>query len=146
MAAYAYTAAYVSKNVITTDGNSPDENREGIPDIIGLPKEGVAKHDVRLWVSYAFAKNTPRQGLSFGGGYTWRKGPIQQFPTYIQRFIREESNPVRIDLFASYRTKLLGRETGFRVNWHNVTNADYRDRRGYFVVPSTLQMSAETRF
>ncbi len=146
MAAYAYTDAYVSKNVITTDGNSPDENRDGIPDIIGLPKEGVAKHDVRLWVSYAFEKNTSLQGLSFGGGYTWRKGPIQQFPTYIQRFIRQESDPVRVDLFASYRTKWFGRETGLRVNWHNITNADYRDRRGYFVQPSTLQLSAETRF
>lgn len=146
MAAYAYTDAYVSKNVITTDGNSPDENRDGIADIIGLPKEGVAKHDVRLWVNYAFAKNTPLQGLSVGGGYTWRKGPIQQFPTYIHRFIRQESAPVRIDLFASYRAKWLGRETGLRLNWQNITNADYRDRRGYFVQPSTLQFSAETRF
>ena len=33
MAAYAYTDAYVSKNVITTDGNSPDENKEGIADM-----------------------------------------------------------------------------------------------------------------
>jgi hypothetical protein len=146
MAAYAYTDAYVSKNVITTDGNSPDENRDGIADIIGLPKEGVAKHDVRLWVSYAFAKNTPLSGLSAGGGYTWRQGPVQQFPTYIHRFIREESDPVRIDLFASYRAKWLGRETGLRVNWQNITNADYRDRRGYFVQPSTLQFTVETRF
>ncbi len=146
MAAYAYTDAYVSKNVITTDGNSPDENRDGVADIIGLPKEGVPEHDVRLWASYAFERNSPLRGLSFGGGYTWRKGPIQQFPTYIHRFIREESDPVRVDLFASYRTKVLGREAGFRLNWHNVTNADYRDRRGYFVQPSTLQFSAETRF
>ena len=31
---------------------------------------------------------------------------------------------MRVDLFASYRTKLLGRDAGFRLNWHNVTNAD----------------------
>jgi outer membrane receptor protein involved in Fe transport len=146
MLAYAYTDAYVSKNVITTDGNSPDENRDGIADIIGLPKEGVAKHDVRLWASYDFERGTPLHGLSFGGGYTWRKGPIQQFPTYIQRFIRQEENPWRIDLFATYRTKLVGRDTTFRVNWQNITNEDYRDRRGYFVIPSTLQFTIETRF
>ena len=146
MAAYAYTDAYVSKNVITTDGNSPDENRDGVADIIGLPKEGVAKHDVRLWVSYAWARNSPLRGLSLGGGYTWRQGPIQQFPTYIHRFIRQESDPVRLDLFVGYRAKWGGRETGLRLNWQNVTNADYRDRRGYFVAPSTLQFSAETRF
>jgi len=146
MAAYAYTDAYVSKNVITTDGNSPDENRDGVADIIGLPKEGVAKHDVRLWVSYAWARNSPLRGLSLGGGYTWRQGPIQQFPTFIHRFIRQESDPVRLDLFVGYRAKWGGRETGLRLNWQNVTNADYRDRRGYFVAPSTLQFSAETRF
>lgn len=146
MAAYAYTDAYVSKNVITTDGNSPDENRDGVADIIGLPKEGVAKHDVRLWVSYAWARNSALRGLSLGGGYTWRQGPIQQFPTYIHRFIRQESDPVRLDLFVGYRAKWAGRETGLRLNWQNVTNADYRDRRGYFVAPSTLQFSAETRF
>ena len=146
MAAYAYTDAYVSKNVITTDGNSPDENKDGIADIIGLPKEGVAKNDIRLWVSYDFEKNTALKGLSLGGGYTWRQGPIQQFPTYIQRFIRQEKDPVRVDLFASYRTKLAGRDTSFRVNWQNVTNADYRDRRGYFVIPSTVQFTAEVRF
>lgn len=146
MAAYAYTDAYVSKNVITTDGNSPDENKDGIADIIGLQKEGVAKNDIRLWVSYDFAKNTPLQGLAFGGGYTWRQGPIKQFPTYIQRFIQQEKDPVRVDLFASYRTKLIGRDTSFRLNWQNVTNADYRDRRGYFVIPSTLQFTIEVKF
>ncbi|MFM8617543.1 MAG: TonB-dependent siderophore receptor [Opitutaceae bacterium] len=146
MAAYAYTDAYVSRNVITTDGNSPDENRDGIADIIGLPKEGVAKHDVRLWVSHSWARNSPLRGLSLGGGLSWRQGPIQQFPTYIHRFIRQESDPVRLDLFAGYRAKWAGRETALRLNWQNVTNAGYRDRRGYFVIPSTLQFSAETRF
>jgi len=49
-------------------------------------------------------------------------------------------------LFASYRTQLIGRDTSFRLNWQNVTNADYRDRRGYFVIPSTLQFTAEVNF
>jgi iron complex outermembrane receptor protein len=146
MAAYAYTDAYVSKNVITTDGNSPDENRDGVADIIGLQKEGVAKHDIRLWASYDFTKETPLRGLTVGGGYTWRQGPIKQFPTYIQRFIQQEKDPVRIDLFAAYRTKIAGRDTGFRVNWQNVTDADYRDRRGYFVIPSTLQFTLDLKF
>lgn len=146
MAAYAYTDAYVSKNVITGDNNSPDENRDGIPDIIGLPKEGVAKHDIRLWLSYDFKRDTSLRGLSLGGGVTWRQGPIQQFPTYIHRFVQQVDDPVRIDLFAAYKTKLIGRDTTFRLNWQNATNADYRDRRGYFVVPSTLQFSTDIRF
>ena len=146
MAAYSYTDAYVSKNIITTDGNSPDENRDGIADIIGLRKEGVAKHDVRLWLSYDFDKNTPLRGLTLGGGYTWRQGPIQQFPTYIQRFVQQVADPRRVDLFAAYRTKIAGRDTSLRLNWQNATDANYRDRRGYFVQPSTLQFSAQTRF
>ncbi len=146
MAAYAYTDAYVSKNVITTDGNSPDENKDGIPDIIGLPKEGVAKNDARLWVSYDFERTTPLRGLSIGGGYTWRQGPIQQFPTYIQRYIQQVADPVRVDLFASYRRKILDHDTSLRLNWQNATDANYRDRRGYFVQPSTLQFTMEVRF
>ena len=53
---------------------------------------------------------------------------------------------MRVDLFASYRTRLFERDTSFRVNWQNITNADYRDRRGDFVQPSTLQLTAEMRF
>jgi hypothetical protein len=143
MAAYAYTDAYVSKNLIAPTGfDSPDENRDGIADIIGLRKEGVAKNDIRLWLSYDFDKNSPLRGLSFGGGYTWRQGPIQQFPTYIQRFVQQVADPVRVDLFASYKTKLAGRATSVRVNWQNATNANYRDRRGYFVQPSAAAASS----
>ena len=147
MAAYAYTDAYVSKNLIAPTGfDSPDENRDGIADIIGLRKEGVAKNDLRLWLSYDFDKNSPLRGLTIGGGYTWRQGPINQFPTYIQRFVQQVADPVRVDLFTSYKTKLAGRATSVRVNWQNATDANYRDRRGYFVQPSTLQISAEMRF
>lgn len=147
MAAYAYTDAYVSKNLIAPTGfDSPDENKDGVADIIGLRKEGVAKNDIRLWLSYDFDKNSPLRGLTLGGGYTWRQGPIQQFPTYIQRFVQQVADPVRVDLFAGYKTKLAGRATSVRVNWQNATDANYRDRRGYFVQPSTLQLTAEMRF
>ena len=146
MAAYAYTDAYISKNVITTDGNSPDANNDGVADSVGLAKEGVAKNDLRVWVSYDFAANTPLRGLSIGGGVTWRAGPINQFPTYIHRFIQETSDPTRVDLIVGYKTKLAGRPTSLRLNWQNVTDADYRDRRGYFVQPSTVQFTAEIRF
>jgi len=146
MGAYAYTDAYISKNNITTDGNSPDSNGDGIADSVGLPKEGVAKNDLRLWVSYDFERHTPLRGLSFGGGVTWREGPIQQFPTYIHRFIQQTGNPTRLDLFVGYRTTLAGRPTSLRLNWQNVTDENYRDRRGYFVAPSTVQFNAEMRF
>jgi len=146
MGAYAYTDAYISKNLITTDGNSPDANSDGIADSVGLAKEGVPKHDVRVWVSYDFEKNSPLRGLSVGGGVTWRQGPINQFPTYIHRFIQQTGNPTRLDLFVAYQTKLVGRPASLRLNWQNATDADYRDRRGYFVQPSTVQFTAELRF
>jgi hypothetical protein len=97
-------------------------------------------------VSYDFATGTPLTGVSVGGGFTWRQGPINQFPTYIHRFIQETSNPTRVDLFVGYKTKLAGRPTSLRVNWQNATDATYRDRRGFFVPPSTLQLTAEVRF
>ncbi len=146
MFGYAYTDAYISEAAVSaSDANNPDANGDGRSDAIGLSKEGVAKHDIRLWSSYDF-KAGPLNGLTLGGGFTWRKGPIQQFPTYIHRFVREEGDPTRLDLFAAYRTKLAGYDTTFRVNWQNVTNELYRDRRAYFVTPSTVQFTAQLRF
>ncbi|MEY2881327.1 MAG: hypothetical protein RLZZ15_3707, partial [Verrucomicrobiota bacterium] len=62
------------------------------------------------------------------------------------RFVQQVADTKRVDLFASYATKLANRPVQLRLNWQNATDANYRDRRGYFVQPSTLQFSAETRF
>jgi iron complex outermembrane receptor protein len=139
--AYANTRAYISKQEI---GVTPDYNGDGISDAVGLRKEGVAKNDVRLWTSYKFRDGSRLRGLSLGGGFTWREGPIQQFAGYIQRLIRENGNPTRLDLFAAYRTKLAGQDVKFQANWYNAADANYLDRRGYIVQPSTMTLSVDT--
>lgn len=141
--AYAYTDAYISKQELAV---TPDYDGDGISDAVGLRKESVAKNDVRIWGSYAFTNDGPLGGLRLGGGLTWRQGPIQQFAGYIQRFIREEGDPTRLDLFAAYNTRAFGHDTRFQLNWNNVTNADYLDRRGYVVLPSTVTLSAEMKW
>lgn len=147
MGGYAYTDAYVSKSAITTDGNSPDLNpADGVSDVIGLKKEMVAEHDIRLWSSYDFAPKTKLQGLSVGGGITWRKGPIKQFAGYIQRFVEEPSDPFRVDLYAAYRFKVGKNNARIQANLQNATDNWYMDRRGYFVAPSTFSMTAEFSF
>ncbi len=146
MGGYAYTDAYISKKDIDGSNDSPDLNGDGISDAIGLRKEGVAKHDIRLWSSYRFADDTSLGGLSFGGGMTWRQGPIQQMTTYSQRFVREEGDPFRVDLFAAYRTEIGGKPTRFQINWQNANNNTYRDRRAFFVTTSTISLTADMTF
>lgn len=140
---YAYTDASITEQELAV---TPDYNGDGISDAVGLGKEGVAKNDIRLWSSYRFADGGALAGFSFGGGLTWREGPIQQFPGFIQRLIREEGDPTRIDLFAAYRTTLLGRPTRLQANWFNATDEDFLDRRGYRVQPSTLTLSLDIEF
>ncbi len=135
---YAYTDASITKQELAV---TPDYNGDGVSDAVGLRKEGVAKNDIRVWTSYRFADGGSLAGLSFGGGLTWREGPIQQFPGFIQRLIQERGDPTRLDLFAAYRTQLLGRPTRLQANWYNVTDEDFLDRRGYRVQPSTLTLS-----
>jgi iron complex outermembrane recepter protein len=144
MGGYAYTDAYISKFKITAP--SDDQNNDGIADTIGLKKEMVAKHDIRLWASYDFAPDTSMAGFSVGGGLTWRQGPIKQFAAYIQRFVEEKSDPTRLDLYAAYRFKIGKHNTRLQANWQNAANAFYMDRRGYFVAPSTFSLTAEVRF
>jgi hypothetical protein len=136
MFAYANTDAYVIKQEIT---QTPDFNGDGISDAVGLPKENVAKNDIRLGSSYDVADGSLK-GLSFGGGFTWRQGPIQQFSDHSQRLVVEPGDPARLDLFAAYRTKIRDIDTKFQVDWQNVTDADYLDRRGYFVQPSNVSL------
>jgi iron complex outermembrane receptor protein len=139
--AYANTRAYISKQEISV---TPDYNGDGISDAVGLVKEGVARNDVRLWTSYRVKSASRLRGLSFGGGVTWREGPIYQFAGYIQRLIRENGDPTRLDLFVGYRTKLAGRDVKLQANWYNAADANYLDRRGYIVQPSTLTFTLET--
>lgn len=141
--AYANTDAYISKQEKSV---TPDYDGNGVSDAVGLGKEGVAKNDVRFWNSYKFRDDSQLAGFSFGGGVTWRSGPINQFAGYIQRFIRENGDPTRLDLFAAYRTKVFGTETKFQANWYNVADANYLDRRGYIVQPSTITLTVDARW
>jgi hypothetical protein len=98
-----------------------------------------------VWTRYEFPEGSALGGLAVGGGFTWREGPIQQFGTYLQRKVLETSDPRRVDLFASYRAKFFARPVHFRVNWQNATDESYRDRRGKYVMPSTVVLSLSTK-
>jgi iron complex outermembrane receptor protein len=141
--AYANTDAYISKQNINND--NPDLDGNGVSDAVGQKKEGVAKHDVRVWTRYDFPKGSFLDGLALGGGFTWRQGPIQQFGTFLQRKAVETTDPQRVDLFASYRRKLFDRPVNLRVNWQNATDEVYHDRRGLYVIPSTVIVSCSVK-
>jgi iron complex outermembrane receptor protein len=141
--AYANTRAYISQQEISV---TPDYNGDGVSDAVGLDKEGVARNDVRVWTSYRLDQVPALRGLTIGGGLTWREGPIKQFAGYIQRKIEEKGDPTRVDLFIAKRMKLAGREFKAQANWYNATDANYLDRRGYIVQPSTLTFTLDTKW
>ncbi len=141
--AYANTRAYISQQEISV---TPDYNGDGVSDAVGLDKEGVARNDVRVWTSYRLDQVPALRGLTIGGGLTWREGPIKQFAGYIQRKIEEKGDPTRVDLFIAKRMKVAGREFKAQANWYNATDANYLDRRGYIVQPSTLTFTLDTKW
>lgn len=140
---YAYTDSVIARQSI--DENNPDRDGDGVSDAVGLKKEGVAKHDVRLWARYDFPSASSFAGLALGGGYTWRQGPIQLYGTYRQRLVAEPGNPQRLDLFASYDFAISDRNACCRLNWQNATDRLYQDRRGKFVSPSMVSLTLSLR-
>lgn len=139
--AYANTDAYISQQEISV---TPDYNGDGSSDAVGLDKEGVARNDVRIWTTYRLDAVPVLRGVTIGGGFTWREGPIKQFAGYIQRKIEEKGDPTRLDLFVARRLTLAGREVRLQANWYNATDANYLDRRGYIVQPSTFTFTIDT--
>jgi iron complex outermembrane receptor protein len=105
-----------------------------------LRLEGAAPHRLTLWTSYAFPQS-PLTGLRIGGGLVWAGGPIQQFGTSVNRFVREDGY-TEIDLFARYSTKLLQRAVTLGVNINNVNNAFYFRARAATNSPRQVVFSA----
>jgi iron complex outermembrane receptor protein len=94
-----------------------------------LRLEGAAPHRLTFWTSYAF-EGGPLQGLRFGGGVIYARGPIQQFGTSNSQLVFEDGYTT-VNLFARYTAKLHGQPLTFGVNVDNLTDEFFiRSRAG----------------
>ncbi len=141
--AYAYLDARTTQDKISD--LSPDANRDGRPDSIGMQNEAVAKNSVSLWLRYRVLNGGLKHlGLGFGG--QWRQGPILQFPTGNRIFMVQPDDTYRFDAAVSYKMTLLQRAVDLQINVQNFTNERYWDRRAQFNAPRIYQLTVGTEF
>ena len=95
--------------------------------------EGGTQHRLTFFNSYTIIEGS-LQGLCFGGGIVYAKGPIQQFGTPVNALVAEDGYTT-IDLFARYPTEIGGRQVTFGVNIENVNDAFSLDRGVLSAIP-----------
>jgi len=104
--------------------------------------EGGTPHRLTFFNSYTISEGS-LQGLCFGGGIVYAKGPIQQFGTPVNALVAEDGYTT-IDLFVRYPTEIGGRQVTFGVNIENVNDAFLARSRGAFSTPRTVLFSVST--
>jgi iron complex outermembrane receptor protein len=103
---------------------------------VGLRLEGAAPHRFTFWTSYAMARG-PLKGLRFGGGGVVAEGPIPQFGTSLNRYVRENGY-TELSAFARYSTKLFNRNATFGINVSNLNDVFYIRARANTNTPRTV--------
>jgi iron complex outermembrane receptor protein len=112
------------------------------PELEGLRLEGATPHRLTFFNSYTISEGS-MEGLRFGGGIVWAKGPIQQFGTPKNALVAEDGYTT-VDLFARYPTEIGGRQVTFGVNIDNANDAFFARSRGAFSAPRTVLFSVST--
>ena len=104
--------------------------------------EGGTPHRLTFLNSYTIIEGS-LQGLCFGGGIVYAKGPIQQFGTPVNALVAEDGYNT-IDLFARYPTEIGVRQVTFGGNIEYVNDAFFARSRGAFSTPRTVLFSVST--
>lgn len=143
---YGYNDARTTESPLQSLPTDPAADASGLVDIVGLANEGSAKNNFGVWTRYKFTQGALK-GLAIGGGGYWRQGPIQLFPTFQNRFVRQEEDIYELNFFANYSTtKLFGKSTTFGLNVTNVTDEVFWVSRGLYVQPRKFLLSMSVNF
>jgi iron complex outermembrane receptor protein len=143
VAAYAHTDARVVSDVINP-ATAPDLNNDGAPDTLGMPLAGTSPDAYSLWAKFDFTAQ-PLAGLSLMIGYQHREGPIPLDASFARRLV-VQGNYDRVDLAASYATRLLGHRVKFQLNLDNAADKFYADRFLGYAEPRTFRATVSTNF
>ena len=117
---------------------------EGQTAAVGLRLEGAAPHKFTFWTSYGFTTG-PLKGLRFGGGGVYTKGPIPQFGTSLNRYVREDGY-TELSAFARYSTKIFNQSATFGINVSNFTDTFYIRARANTNTPRLIVGSLRLDF
>jgi iron complex outermembrane receptor protein len=131
VASYSHTLARITKDDVS-------------PDQVGLRLEGVAPNQAALWNNYRFAPG-PLKGWSAGAGLLWREGPIQHLVIRAGEAINQGTYTT-VEAALAYEFKSFGHEWRLALNVHNLTDADYFDRRSQKALPRDFLVSVSTKF
>ena len=117
---------------------------EGQTAAVGLRLEGAVPHKFTFWTSFGFAKG-PLKGLRLGGGGVYAKGPIPQFGTSLNRYVREDGY-TELSAFARYATKLFNQNATFGINVSNFSDVFYIRARANTNTPRLIVGSLRLDF
>lgn len=111
---------------------------------LGLRLEGAAPDRLTFFTSYSFDEGSLK-GLRIGGGGIKAWGPIQQFGTSTNRFIREDGY-TQINLFARYTRNVFQRPTTFGLNVSNLMDEFFIRARANTASPREIVGSINIHF
>jgi len=87
----------------------------------------------------------PLSGLSLMVGYQRREGPIPLDASYARRLVVQDTYD-RVDLVASYATRLFDHRVKFQLNVDNVGDEFYADRFLGYAEPRRYRLTFSTNF
>lgn len=129
--AYAYHDSFETVNV-------------QFPAFVPYRLQGSSPQQYSTWLRWDVPESVMK-GLSFGGGYEYRKGPINLFPNSNNRANVQESYGTA-DLFARYSTKIGGKDVAFSFNVKNLTDETYMDKDSWYADPRNFSFTVRVQF
>ncbi|MBK1877200.1 TonB-dependent siderophore receptor [Pelagicoccus mobilis] len=118
---------------------------DNIPGQVGYALQGAAKNNFSTWLRHQHTEGR-LNGLSWGGGFVWKDGPINLFPNYKNADLTQGDYGV-VDLFVSY-SRALSEEVNmsWSFNLKNVTDKVYMDKTGFYADPRNFTTSLSLSF
>ena len=124
---------------------TPDSNRDGVADTVGLTNEQAPKYSGSLFVKYSFTTQELK-GLDVSAGWKYKAGPYQLFADYGNRLVVQPEDVHVFDARVAYNTKVLGRKIRYSVAVNNIADKRYYDKRALYAAPRWYYFSTDIQF
>ncbi len=141
---FSYTnldARVTKEDGVVTDG----DGNLVLEDRSGRTLKGASKNALAVWTKYGFTDGS-LEGWSFGGGYTWKQGPVTVFEDHSRGDLGQEDDFYEVDLFAQYETMIGEMPTTVSFHALNATDEYYMIARGELNQPQRYRLSVSMDF
>ncbi|MEX0322669.1 MAG: TonB-dependent siderophore receptor [Puniceicoccaceae bacterium] len=103
--------------------------------------QGASKNNVSSWIRYQYTDG-PLNGLSLGGGFEWKDGPINLFPNAGKTKHITQDSYATLDFFVRYSRMLNDRvNMSVSLNVKNAADEIYMNKTAYFADPRNYMAS-----